>query len=572
MKRILLTLTALSCFLSASGAEKEQAQKVAEGFFRQLDTRSAPAAVRQVDDSGDGAYFIFEREGGGFVIVSACDAAHPVLGFSRTGRFDPASLPEGARELLAWTQEVLGAASRRKMRPSGAVAAEWQDLLQGRYRDGASEVVLETAAWSQRDPFNRLCPEIGGERCATGCVNTAAAIIMRYYKWPDAGTGKLAGYTAGGVTYEGHALGHPYDWDNMPLVYQDGAYTEEQANQVARLMVDLGTMSRANYGVGITTADSDAIAGLTYYFGYSDEMKSLSRSSWISDEKWEGIIKAEIDAGRPVYYSGYKPGQNGHAFVINGYSGRYFSINYGRSNASLFLLISPIDDYGYDLFEYNVSQSMWINIHPDGSSAPLPVQCRGDIDIAHDWAYTPETPFDVQWTAYLTNLGPEPFEGDFALGLADPDGTVVEVVTEPFRQRIGAGESYYRFTRYEAVLHTVVRAGQTIRPCCKEAAGGSWSVIPVHTFVDEGIFRMVGEEPVAAGCVLDYETSDQEMLTVRFPTHTRWSLSKDGVPVEVPRAQYGKQYLRLFRSDSRRTKYTLRLFNLEDSYSLDLVL
>ena len=40
---------------------------------------------------------------------------------------------------------------------------------------------LLSTIWHQGDPYNQMCPEIGGENCVVGCVATAAAQIMKYH-------------------------------------------------------------------------------------------------------------------------------------------------------------------------------------------------------------------------------------------------------------------------------------------------------------------------------------------------------------------------------------------------------
>ncbi len=88
---------------------------------------------------------------------------------------------------------------------------------------GTPVKVLETALWYQSDPYNRLCPEVNGALSLTGCTATALAIVMRYHKWPERGTGTLPGYTtvSYGAWVDEVKLGHAYDWDNMPLRYHD---------------------------------------------------------------------------------------------------------------------------------------------------------------------------------------------------------------------------------------------------------------------------------------------------------------------------------------------------------------
>jgi len=44
--------------------------------------------------------------------------------------------------------------------------------------DSRPVVLMETAEWNQREPYNLQCPMIGQRNCLTGCVPTAYAIVM----------------------------------------------------------------------------------------------------------------------------------------------------------------------------------------------------------------------------------------------------------------------------------------------------------------------------------------------------------------------------------------------------------
>ena len=69
---------------------------------------------------------------------------------------------------------------------------------------------------------------------------------------------------------------------------------------------------------------------LKNYFGY-DKHVTLRKRSYYGTTEWMNIIKAELDAGRPVYYGGASDaGQGGHAFVCDGYDDNgYVHINWG---------------------------------------------------------------------------------------------------------------------------------------------------------------------------------------------------------------------------------------------------
>ena len=88
-----------------------------------------------------------------------------------------------------------------------------------------TEVNHRTAHFDQGKPFNGLCP-----KPFVGCVPTAMGIIMKFFRYPAAGTGTLPSYSyeydgeSGSIT--GYPLGHAYLWDKIKDDYS-GGYTQE---------------------------------------------------------------------------------------------------------------------------------------------------------------------------------------------------------------------------------------------------------------------------------------------------------------------------------------------------------
>ncbi len=65
---------------------------------------------------------------------------------------------------------------------------------------------------------------------------------------------------------------------------------------------------------------------LSNTFGYSSNISHHTKNLTIN---WVKKLKAEIDAGRPVLYAANKKDGKEHAFVIDGYEGDLFHINWG---------------------------------------------------------------------------------------------------------------------------------------------------------------------------------------------------------------------------------------------------
>ena len=84
---------------------------------------------------------------------------------------------------------------------------------------------------------------------------------------------------------------------------------------------------------GSSASVTDAIDALKTYFKYHEGMYRAERANY-SDTEWKTMVKAELDAGRPLIYSGNHPTSGaGHAFICDGYandgSTDYFSFQLG---------------------------------------------------------------------------------------------------------------------------------------------------------------------------------------------------------------------------------------------------
>lgn len=399
MKRITMLLMALLLLplsVWADPVSPERAAEVASAFFTPASTKAPAASVRLVASfpeaqtkSGEipPALYVFACESGGYVVVAGDDISVPVIGYALSGTFPTDNMPVNMRSMLDWHASIIDYARSNGWTPSAVTTAAWSRVAAA---SGSSDkVVLETAKWGQGTPYNDLCPSEDGRKCPSGCVATAMAIIMRYYEYPERGTGVLPDYDYAWdfakqeyrYHIDGYALGHVYQWDKMPLEYREGQYSSEEAAQVAQLMYDLGVMSRMDYAPGGSGAGSDSPIQMVQYFGYDRQMRYCDRAQF-SDRQWEQLIRDEIDAGRPVFHCGASE-RGGHAFVVDGYQGNYFRINYGWSGGSQFYLLTPpVEGISSKVTEFVEWQDMVTHIMPDQGG-------EGYVNLSVPYGYTP---------------------------------------------------------------------------------------------------------------------------------------------------------------------------------------
>ena len=278
---------------------------------------------------GINTIYAFNRDGDGFMLVAADDVSVPILAYSDTGTFPAGEL---APNLAAWldvysAQIAAAAASGRQVKAATALI-------------GRTDVtpMLKTT-WNQDAPFNNQAPMLYGRRSVTGCVATAAAQLLNYYRWPDCGEGTTwYRWNNGGKTLSYNFAAHPFDWDNMLDSYPDGGVgaTAAQLDAVAILMYACGMASQMDYSPDASGASDFQLAqGLINNLKYDKSLIWASRDYYPLDV-WTGMIYDEISTSHPVMYCGATANNEGHAFVLDGYSSSdgYFHVNWGWGGIS----------------------------------------------------------------------------------------------------------------------------------------------------------------------------------------------------------------------------------------------
>lgn len=297
--------------LQAKRITQWQAQQQAYSFWgKQMPQKAKAKSRTAITASPSDAYYVFNNDAGGFVIIAGDDAVTPVLGYTSTGSFDAENLPDGLKDLLKSYERQIAALGDNYVANQTATRTAF-----------TGEKLLKTAEWNQMAPFNKYTPN----NYVTGCVATAGAIVMKHHGYPAKGTGSHS-YTLNGKTLSAN-FEHDYDWASMPVKY-DGT-NDAAFDGVARLMSDLGVAVEMNYAKdGSGSYIGDLVTALQKYYGYS-KLSHLMAIEDVGAEAWNGRLREEIDANRPVLYAASDPTRGGHAFVIDGYKDENFSVNWG---------------------------------------------------------------------------------------------------------------------------------------------------------------------------------------------------------------------------------------------------
>lgn len=495
MKYLLLLLGLLGAStLQADEVTPDRARSAAIDFFSAgRTTRGAKPRLERIridaryarTSAGTPAFYIFDRtDARGFVIVAGDDASLPVLGYSFSESFAAEPLPENLRWWLTeWCERIDRLRSTPGPVPE-AVRSAWE-----RIGSAAGEVVVrhETAQWGQRDPFNALCPSIDGVRAVSGCVPTAMAIVMRFHRWPDRGEGTAPAYSykIGEATYQvaPRELGHAYDWDLMPLVYDRNA-TDEARKAVATLMYDCGVAVKAMYNPDGTGAySSDAIKALQQYMKYDQDAVLLYQTNFTTDQ-WERRLKTELRCAGPVIFSGSNSSGAGHMFVLDGYNTTdYFSINWGWTGRSNGYFLLPDIEYCK-----NPRAILALRRPQPGSYDDLLILTTADESDPQREGLMADRPRIVQDKPFRCDTGPlynaaaDPFSGTVAVALCAADGTVREVVSRAIELELQAMEST-TLTGIECLIAGAMRPGDRLRLLFRSGTDDMWHPVTGETGV-----------------------------------------------------------------------------------------
>lgn len=428
---------------------------------------SAAQPLKLVKTAADDAFYIYTRDGGGFVIVSGDDAIGPYLAYSYENSFRTDNMPDNLRCYLSMLEDEV-----RYYRANKGVKAPTAKFS---HVKTASEKVLTTAKWAQDTPYWDLCPTWQGRRCVTGCVATAMAIVLRYKKWPEKGTGHLDSYYTDTYKFkvEGYDLGYSYDWDNMPLTVGYST-TSAQKNQIATLIHDCGVMVQMDYTPDSSGAMSEAVLpALVEHMGY-DAGNILRYRDVYNSQEWMSMIKESINNDCPVLYSGVSS-DGGHEFVLDGYNGdKYVSINFGwgGSGNGMYMLteMGGFTQYCDAIFNLKKDEG-----NPEMHESLLLLSGTG---LSLRGTYTPGKKFVVD-VSEIDNYGTDEFVGDLAMGLNDKNGELEEIISEVDEFKGSGFYPGYYFTDayYTCEPSSPIKANRGVQLYFRDSSSSPWTKV-----------------------------------------------------------------------------------------------
>ena len=482
IKRTALLAVGLTLFqvLAWAGPRSfQQAQAIAErqaalqGII--MDQQQVSKARKQYLLNGSSSsetatsYYVFDNGSDkGFTIVSGDDELPEIVGYSAHGNSEHLMKTEGCAAFLKAYQKFVAAFTQGDAKARKILAEQRALKADGRYQQPKIDPLLGDIAWNQETPYNKMCPEYKGSKLsATGCVATAMAQVMMYYKYPKELKADIPAYTTATNKLKVNAIskGEEYDWGNMLPTYTEGEYNTTQADAVAKLMFHCGAAVQMDYGdsSGALVRPED----MSTYFGYdADLLQEVYRSVYTLAE-WKKILDRELEAKRPILYGGARSYERGHQFVCDGSDGEgLYHINWGWSGVSdgyfdITLLDPDVPGTGAGTSAdgYNRDCSVIIGIAPDNGSKDEPLVKEHSLyadayedhrkcTITNGERKNASEQFSLTVTPVFSNPTHNKFEGLVALGIRNEDGsytpiTQIEKVAMEAMDPDGEYEIYY---------------------------------------------------------------------------------------------------------------------------------
>jgi hypothetical protein len=331
------------------------------------------------------AFYVFNFGQQGFVIISGDDQVIPVLGYSDEGSFNPASIPLSVQKWLDGYVAQIRYTVQQNVPATATIKEQWKQLLSGAVPQPASAqsvAPLVLTKWDQRPFENLLCPfdNAYNERTVTGCPATAMAQIMKYWNYPNTGSGFHSYNHQSYGTLSANFGSTSYQWGSMPNILTS------PNSAVSTLMYQCGVAVQMDYGVAATGGSGSYVivaaspspqqtcenAFKTYFRYNSSTLQGLKRANY-TDAAWINLLKNELNINRPLQYAGFGSG-GGHTFVCDGYdNNNFFHMNWGwGGNSDGYFALNSLNPgslgAGGGAGGFNSNQQALIGIQPPSGS------------------------------------------------------------------------------------------------------------------------------------------------------------------------------------------------------------
>lgn len=305
--------------------------------------------------------YVFQLEPTGFIVLSNDNRINPILAFSNESRFCAEDDPQNILLQMIRADLSIRFKALEENRTSPATILnnqqKWYTLLSDEFSKRQPQSTAGiigpfiTSMWGQgnvngQKVFNIFTPY----NWSTGCVATAMAQILHYYRWPVKGIGthKYNEDDAGVISVNFDST--YYEWENMLDVYKGVASTQTQKEAVALLCYHCGVSVEMDYEYsGSTASTRDVPTAVSNHFAFSAEYLDNQSVDFFQQ------LKNEILDERPVQIAVSSANGFGHSVVVDGYAfhNHYYHLNMGwlGNNNGWYDLEGSFNASGYSIVD-----------------------------------------------------------------------------------------------------------------------------------------------------------------------------------------------------------------------------
>ncbi len=338
----ILLIGLLSSSLFAEKVNKRNVEKFARNWLKfnsellSGNQNYSVAQIVKINDSRNQIAWGVNLTPSGFLILSTDKNFKPLLGYSGKGKIEP-KFNNDKNFIFNFLKEKKKNSERALL--NGIVSLdviktnrnEWKKYIEGKglnILSSPKEIYgpFLTSDWGQGyvggEPlYNYYTPN----HWPAGCVATATAQILNYYKWPIRGM-RTHGYTDNNTGYHYADFYNTfYDWANTLDQYENILPTTAERQAAGLLTYHVAVSLNMDFEPGGSTANTFNVPySLKNYFRYSGHYKSSDEIGF-----WNELKNNMLDS-RPCVIAITGSGV-GHAAVVDGYSeaNNYYHVNPG---------------------------------------------------------------------------------------------------------------------------------------------------------------------------------------------------------------------------------------------------
>jgi hypothetical protein len=285
-------------------------------------------AIKNKD--GDVLLYVVELNPKGFILLSSDNRLKPIIGYSSENNFNYKDDDIFINAIKSDLKDNLVRIERENI---STLNEQWVEYSSPKVLHktvkGTEDIhgpFLESD-WGQgyvngKAVYNYYSPN----QWPTGCVATATAQILNYYKWPYQGNGSN-GYFDNGQYLSADFGKTFYDWENTLDLYTDQSFNLDNQKAAGLLVYHCAVALEMDFEYNGSTANTSDVPGIMHdYFRGSGHYESVTSTGF-----WDEM-KSNMFDQRPAIISIKSTSHSiGHAAVVDGYfaTNNYYHVNPG---------------------------------------------------------------------------------------------------------------------------------------------------------------------------------------------------------------------------------------------------